>query len=103
MKFDSYWLKVLSVFGFLILLICIWITGGGHGYIQPLMFFFPWGMVGVFANERMMHLFILLGLIQYPAYGVIIGFRSRIKNFNAIFATIIFIHVIMGILIMMYW
>ncbi|HBV15162.1 MAG TPA: hypothetical protein DEB71_07460 [Chryseobacterium carnipullorum] len=46
--------------------------GGGHGSYFPLLLFFPFGLIGTLFNEEIFFLFVILGLVQLPIYGLLL-------------------------------
>jgi hypothetical protein len=66
------WTIKLSIIGFLLTIICILISGGGHGFMEPLYVIFPYSFLlgETFKDETW--LFFLFMFVQFPIYGFII-------------------------------
>jgi len=91
------------LFGILIevflLVICIFLMGGGHGTYIPTKLFFPYTMLSTIGNESMSTFFIIIGLSQYPMYGLIIQYAKSEKSKTSRFFTILVVHIIAVILV----
>src|SRR5688500_10527527 len=56
----------------LLLIIAVFLMGGGHGWYQPAMILFSWGMVGTLWQDTIRLTFIITGILQYTLYGLLI-------------------------------
>ena len=48
------------------------LMGGGHGYYAPGIFLFPTGLISFSIFNRLEVPFIILGILQFPLYGLLI-------------------------------
>lgn len=84
------WTIRFSLLTPLLLLIAVLLMGGGHGWYEPSMTLFPFGMVGTIFQDTITLPFIISGIIQYPLYGFIIDkARSNPYKKTAILAVVI--------------
>jgi multidrug efflux pump subunit AcrB len=64
--------------------------GGGHGDYLLAKLLFPWTMLSTVFFRSITTPFIVLAVIQYPAYGVVLGFANRngrlLRSATALFA-----------------
>ena len=52
-----------------LLVLAIYLMGGGHGFIEPAIFLFPTGLVSILIFDSIELPFIILAVLQYPVYG----------------------------------
>lgn len=62
----------LTIVGFLLMIICVLISGGGHGFIEPLYVVFPYSVLLTQFFGDYEWLILLIMFIQFPIYGFII-------------------------------
>ncbi len=67
------WMLVLSGIGLLYFLVAIVVAGGGHGSFVPLIIGFPWMTICTLWDSGITPFFWMLGLIQFPVYGLLFG------------------------------
>jgi len=60
----------------LLLPLAVILTGGGHGYFEPLIFLFPFAALGFLIVGKMNLAFIILGLSQFSIYGYLLDRQS---------------------------
>lgn len=89
------WLIFFSILTPLLLLIVIFLMGGGHGTYIPADVLFPFGMIGTVFQDEITTPFIILGFIQFPVYGYLL---DRTKN-NKLKYCIPIIHFVLMIVI----
>jgi hypothetical protein len=94
------WTTRLSFLTPVLLLAAIFLIGGGHGWYEPAISLFPFGMLGVLSNENYTASFFLLAIMQLPVYGFIFDFanRSGYQRTAIIVVTLIHIAVAMTII-----
>ena len=66
------WTTRLSLLTTLLLIMAVFLMGGGHGWYEPAMALFPYGMVGTIWQDTITLPFIICGIIQYSLYGFLI-------------------------------
>lgn len=65
---------------------CVWVTAGGHGTYIPAIGLFPFGMLVAGLQSHITAFAVGLAIVQFPAYGLMIGLRPR-KQMLLILAT----------------
>lgn len=81
----------------ILLLIVTFLMGGGHGTYIPAMVLFPYGMVGTCFQDSISIPFTILGIIQFPCYGLLLdNFEKKILKY-----LILLTHVLLSILILL--
>lgn len=82
------------------LLLALLSMGGGHGWYEPALILFPFGMVGTFWQDTIAVPFIIIGLFQYPLYGFFIDKASnRPYKGTLIFAIVIMHFALAGLIL----
>lgn len=61
----------------ILIVIAVFLAGGGHGYFEPIIFLFPFPSISILVFDEINLGFALIALIQYPIYGLLI---DKIKN-----------------------
>jgi len=76
--------------------LCLWLGiasgGGGHGDYQLAKFLFPLPMLPAFFFGSITWPFIILAVVQYPAYGVILGFANENRRLRPMSWVLLAIH-----------
>jgi hypothetical protein len=68
--------------------------GGGHGYFEPTFVVFPLATILFIGFDTMNLVFLVVGLLQYPLYGILIDTLK--KRFQPIPAIIILAHILLS-------
>jgi len=56
--------------------------GGGHGYYSPAIVLFPFGMAGTVFQQSITVPFFILGILQFPFYGLLLDrFTGHITKY----------------------
>ena len=73
-----FWIPVLGFLGVtpIMLLLGVISAGAGHGNYLQAKLFFPITMLSALPFQRITDPFIVLAIVQYPFYGVILGFAN---------------------------
>jgi len=82
----------------ILLIVCVFLAGGGHGTYIPMKIFFPYTMLSTINNTSISGAFIIIAIIQYPIYGIIVQYAKSEKLKRTRFAIISVIHIIAMIL-----
>lgn len=86
----------LTVITPILIIVCVFLMGGGHGYYEPTFLVFPFATI-LFAFYDTLNLwFLLASLIQYPIYGLLIDKLSN--KFKFMTFAIILVHIAITIL-----
>ena len=89
------WTINLTIAAPMILICSVIIAGGGHGFADQLFILFPWTYISKFIDSQI--LFILIGLIQFPIYGLL--YDQSVQKNKTVF-TITIIHFLLAIVIL---
>lgn len=86
--------KIIIAFfiGLVLLFICMILSGGGHGSIQPLLFFFPFAFIQLYIENDILSS--ILMLLQFPIYTALYYQGKTIKARLIIGFLLITAHVI---------
>lgn len=93
------WTINLSIAAPLVLICSVIIAGGGHGFTDQLFILFPWTFISKLIDSQF--LFFLIGMIQFPIYGLLYD-KSVQKNKTVFIITIIHFLLAVGILFLKY-
>ena len=91
------WTIRLSLLTPLLLLISVFLMGGGHGYFEPAICLFPCATICVIWQTTLTLPYFISGLIQYPLYGFILDKTQKKKKASLV---ILVLHFILAILIL---
>jgi hypothetical protein len=82
---------ILTISTPILIIICVVLMGGGHGYFEPTFVVFPFATILFAFFNTMNYTFLFASLIQYPIYGLLIDkLRHR---FNLIAFFIVLVHI----------
>jgi hypothetical protein len=76
-------LVVFLVAGFLAVAVFVFFAAAGHGTYVPAMVLFPYTMLSTYFFDEMTDLFVIVLLLQFPAYGTILAFAQYKKKLRA--------------------
>lgn len=82
--------SILTILTPFLLLLVIFLMGGGHGYYEPAIVLFPTGLISFSLFDEIIIPFMVLAVIQYPVYGLLI---DKSNNKRKILWCIIGFHV----------
>lgn len=81
-----------------LIVIAVFLSGGGHGYFEPLIFLFPFSAVSMLFFNEINLFFAMLSLVQYPVYGFIIE-RSKTRKRKGAVLLIASIHISIAVVV----
>ncbi|HYE55388.1 MAG TPA: hypothetical protein VD996_11105 [Chitinophagaceae bacterium] len=83
------------VAGLVLFVICAMLTGGGHGYIEPLAIGFPWFVIATrgLSEVELGFLLFIPAILQMPAY-VYLANKNWIKKRRIMWLLIAVVHAI---------
>ena len=81
------------VLGVLALVVAFLFAGAGHGTYLPAKVLFTYTMLSTVHLESISGLFLIIALVQYPVYGLILGWAAKTHNFRFAFGMIATLHV----------
>jgi len=86
--------------GLLLFLLCMILTGGGHGWMWPLISMFPWftlAFMGVGESSVIPQFLLFLpAILQFPAY-VSLANKNWLKSRNMRWVVILIIHALVAV------
>ena len=69
-------------------------AGAGHGDYKVAKVLFPYTMLSTFLTESITEPFILIGIIQFPLYGLILAFGGLRKPLGSLAIVLAVVHVL---------
>ena len=76
----------------LLLFMVVLAAGGGHGTYGLAKALFPWTMTSTAVTKSITQSFIVLGIAQYPLYGIILDFARATGRFKPAALTLLAAH-----------
>ncbi|MDB5199969.1 MAG: hypothetical protein JWO92_1932 [Chitinophagaceae bacterium] len=98
MRTNYKWTKILGTITPILILACVFLMGGGHGWYTPTFIIFPWASFNVIWQDHLSIPLLLLGIFQFVIYGLLMD-RSKTVNTKRNLIAILLIHIILVILI----
>jgi hypothetical protein len=74
--------------------VTIFATGAGHGTYLPARLFFPFAMFSTFICGSITAPFVVIGLVQFPFYGLLSGISFRLGHLRASLVGIVVVHLL---------
>lgn len=69
-------------------------AAGGHGSYLPAKILFPWGMLVAQVCEYISDVALVVGALQFPAYGILLGSSSTWRSFGRRMAILCAVHAV---------
>lgn len=79
-----------------LLFIAVFLAGGGHGWYEPAIVLFPFGLISILFSRSIELPFVILAILQYPIYGLIIDSIGNRKSIKWTIISIILIHMVLA-------
>lgn len=95
MPLTYHYTKRTFLIGILLLLLSLYLTGGGHGYYVPLLICFPWMGLGLVLLPDAAWP-VALGLLQYPLYGLALDQSATTNQTKRTGAFLILTHLLLA-------
>lgn len=92
------WTIIFSFATPLLILLVVFLMGGGHGTYIPAILLFPFGMIGTTFQDSITSPFVVLGIIQFPFYGYLVD----ILNGNKLKYLILIFHILLVIIVLIF-
>ncbi|WP_207433732.1 hypothetical protein [Sabulibacter ruber] len=97
------WTLILSLLTPILLITVVFLAGGGHGWYGPAFLLFPWAsMPMVFMSPAPEFIIISLGLLQYPAYGLLVDFNQGTPRFRSTLISLVSLHLLFAMLLLLF-
>ena len=96
------YIKRLSLLTPVLLILAIFLMGGGHGWYGPAILLFPFGFIGILYSRSIELHFILLAILQYPLYGLLIDLIRNRKRLKWTLISIVTIHLMLAVSILIF-
>lgn len=93
------WTKRFLILTPIFLVIAVFLTGGGHGYFQPMFLIFPFATFTCIGNNALTLINLTLAIIQFPVYGILIDKSNNKRMMSFI---ILIIHIVVSVIILKY-
>lgn len=95
------WTIRFSILTPILIIICIFLMGGGHGWYTPANVLFPWATLNIVWQDHLSEPFMIAGAFQFIVYGVLLDKSRATNKENLVIAGILLTHIILAILILM--
>ncbi|HEY0676857.1 MAG TPA: hypothetical protein VGD17_01180 [Chitinophagaceae bacterium] len=96
------WTIILSLLTPLLFLIAVAFMAGGHGWYEPAMTLFPFGMLETLWLDRITQTSLFIGTLQFPLYGFLID-KTRCKHYgNKLILALVIMHLALAVFIIIY-
>lgn len=79
-----------------LLFIAVFLAGGGHGWYEPAIMLFPFGLISILFSRSIELPFIILAILQYPVYGLLIDSIGTRKSIKWTVISIALIHILLA-------
>ena len=100
MKSSRYkWTIKLTLLTPFLALLSLFLMGGGYGWATPTMILFPFGSFILIWENQLSIPLLIIGLLQYPAYGLIIDRATSLKQRQIRTVAIVICHLALAIII----
>jgi len=74
--------------------IAVFACGAGHGSYLPMRVFFPFTMFSAFLFGTITAPFVVIGLVQFPLYGFLLGRSFRLDSFRGWLVGVLLAHLL---------
>lgn len=94
------WTIRASILTPILIVICIFLMGGGHGWYTPSMVLFPWATLNTAWENHLSASFMIVGIFQFIVYGFLIDRTKGIKSRSIMVTGILLSHIILVVFIL---
>ncbi len=94
------WTIRFSLLTPILIVICIFLMGGGHGWTTPTVAIFPWATLNVAWQDQLSIPLMIAGVFQFIVYGLLIDNVRKKKRQKMVIAGILLVHTILVIFIL---
>lgn len=98
------WLKISLVFTPLAVVVVLAAGAAGHGTYWPFKLLFPYTMEALYFQDHITPAFMLIGLLQFPLYGLLISLLGRHRVWQrAVTSLIVLLHLAAVVSVARFW
>jgi len=94
------WTIKLGILAPILAVICIFLTGAGHGWYEPMMILFPWATLNTIWEDQLSIPLLIAGIFQFPIYGFLIDKTKDAKKREWVLFGILVSHILLAIVIL---
>jgi hypothetical protein len=94
------WTIGFSILTPILIVICIFLMGGGHGWYTPTMVLFPWATLNTAWQDRLSEPLLIFGIFQFIIYGFLMDKTKDTRFHSMTIVTILTLHIALTILIL---
>lgn len=94
------WTIRFAVLTPVLVIICMFLIGGGHGWYTSAIVLFPWATLNTAWQNHLSEQCIFVGLLQFILYGFLIDITKNSKAQILVLVGILVLHVTLTILIL---
>ncbi len=80
-----------------LVLLCVFAAGAGHGTYLPAKACFPITMLSAHIFESITVPFIVFALLQFPAYGIVLGYSRSHNRLAVCMKIIVILHIVLAL------
>jgi hypothetical protein len=84
----------------ILIIICVLLMGGGHGWYTPTMVVFPWATINTIWEDQLSKPLLIAGIFQFTVYGFLIDKTKRTKSRNWVITGILLSHILLATVIL---
>ena len=100
MAINYKWTIRFSILTPILIIICVYFIGGGHGLYIPTMVLFPLATLNTIWQDHLSETFLIVGAFQFILYGIIIDKLKSKKIQNLVIIGVFLAHIILAILVL---
>jgi len=101
MKIKYKWTIRFAILTPVLVLICVFFMGAGHGWYTPAMLLFPWATFNVMWQDYLSEPIVFVGLFQFIIYGLLIESFQTKQGRKRLVVGIICSHILLVLLILL--
>jgi hypothetical protein len=94
------WTIRLSLLTPVLIIICIFLMGGGYGWYTPAIVLFPWSMINIVLQDHLSFSLLIIGMFQFIVYGILLDKTRGTHSQRGTRMVIFFSHIFLVALIL---
>ena len=99
METNYKWTKRFCILTPILIIVCVFLMGGGHGWSTPAKVLFPWTTLNTAWQDHLSEPFVIAGIFQFIVYGFLIDRTKGTKHQNWVILCILLTHIILATII----